>query len=93
MGNWQSYETAPILRAEFIQAVTENVRQETGLELLVWTSTMSPDFGTTMWSTFVDDLGRLEEADDKLMVSDSFLALTAAGFVLLCSSLLAFAFV
>ena len=26
------------------------------------------------------------------VVSDSFLALTAAGFVLLCSSLLAFAF-
>ncbi len=26
------------------------------------------------------------------LVSDSFLALTAAGFVLLCSSLLAFAF-
>jgi hypothetical protein len=72
---------------EFIRAVTEKVRQETGLQVLVWTSTMSPDLGTTMWATFVDDLGRLEEADDKLMVSDSFLDLVEKGNRLLAAPL------
>jgi hypothetical protein len=72
---------------EFIRAVTEKVRQETGLEVHVWTSTMSPEFGTTMWATFVDDLGRLEEADDKLMVSDSFLDLVEKGNRLLAGPL------
>jgi hypothetical protein len=72
---------------EFIRAVTERVRQETGLEVHVWTSTMSPDLGTTMWATFVDDLGRLEEADDKLMVSDGFLDLVEKGNRLLAGPL------
>jgi hypothetical protein len=72
---------------EFVQAVTEKVRQETGLRVIVWTSTMSPDFGTTMWSTFVDDLGQLEEAEDKLMVSDSFLDLAEKGNKLLTGPL------
>jgi hypothetical protein len=72
---------------EYIRAVTEKVRQETGLQVLVWTSTMSPDFGTTMWATFVDDLGHLEEAQDKLMVSDSFLDLAEKGNKLLAGPL------
>jgi hypothetical protein len=73
--------------AEFVRAVTERVRQETGLEVHVWTSTMSPELGTTMWATFVDDLGRIEEADDKLMVSEGFLDLVEKGNKLLAGPL------
>ena len=72
---------------EFVRAVTEKVRQETGLEVHVWASTMSPDFGTTMWAAFVDELGHLEEAEDKLMVSDSFLDLVEKGNKLLAGPL------
>jgi hypothetical protein len=68
--------------AEFVRAVTEKVRQETGLEVHVWTSTMSPELGTTMWATFVEDLGRIE-----LMVSDSFLDLVEKGNRLLAGPL------
>jgi len=72
---------------EFVQALTAKVRQETGLDIHVWTSTMSPEVGTTIWGTFVDDLGHIEEADDKLMVSDSFLDLVEKGSKLLAGPL------
>jgi hypothetical protein len=68
---------------EYIRAVTDKVRQETGLEVHVWATMMSPEFGTTVWGTFVDDLAHLEEAEDKLMVSESFLDLAEKGNKLL----------
>jgi hypothetical protein len=65
--------------AGFVGAVTEKVRQETGLDVQAWASTLSPDLGTTVWATFVDDLEHLEEANDKLAVSESYLELVEQG--------------
>lgn len=56
----------------FVGDVTEKVRQETGLDVHAWSATMSPELGTVVWATFVEDLAHLEQANDKLMVSDSF---------------------
>jgi hypothetical protein len=63
----------------FVGTVTEKVQQETGLEIHAWMSTMSPDLGRAVWATFVDDLEHLEEAQDKLAVSDSFSELAEQG--------------
>lgn len=63
----------------FVGTVTEKVRQETGLDVHAWASTMSPDVGRTVWATFVEDLAHLEEANDKLAVSDSFAELAEKG--------------
>jgi hypothetical protein len=63
----------------FVAEVTEKVRQETGLDVNAWTATMSPELGGVVWSTFVDDLAHLEEANDKLATSDSFNDLTDKG--------------
>lgn len=63
----------------FVEAITERVRQETGLDVHTWASTMSPDLGTMVWATFVDDLAHLEEANDKLGVSQSFSELAESG--------------
>jgi hypothetical protein len=63
----------------FVTTITEKVQQETGLDVHAWASTMSPDFGTTVWATFVDDLEHLEEANDKLAASDSFVDLAEKG--------------
>jgi hypothetical protein len=63
----------------FVRAVTEKVQQETGLEIHAWASTMSQDQGTTVWATFVEDLEHLEEANDKLATSDSYIDLVEGG--------------
>jgi hypothetical protein len=63
----------------FVTTITEKVQQETGLDVHAWASTMSPDFGTTVWATFVDNLEHLEEANDKLAASDSFVDLAEKG--------------
>lgn len=63
----------------FVTSITERVRQETGLDVHVWTSTMSPDLGTTVWATFVESLDQLEAANDKLGMSDSYLDLVEQG--------------
>jgi hypothetical protein len=63
----------------FATEVTNMVRQETGLDVHTWASTMSPDLGTTVWATFVEHLEQLEQANDKLAASESYLDLTEAG--------------
>jgi hypothetical protein len=63
----------------FVGEVTEKVRQETGLDVSAWTTTMSPELGGVVWSTFVEDFAHLEEANDKLATSDSFNDLTDRG--------------
>jgi hypothetical protein len=65
--------------ASFVGAVTEKVRQETGLQVHPWMSSMSPDLGTTVWATFVEDLEHLEEANDKLAMSESYMDLVEKG--------------
>jgi hypothetical protein len=71
----------------YVEEVTEKARQETGLEIHAWSATMSPDFGTVVWATFVEDLEHLEQANDKLAMSDSFIDLTDRGAGLLAGPL------
>lgn len=71
----------------FMRTVTDKVQQESGLEVHSWISTMSPDTGTAIWAAFVDDLEHLEEANDKLLVSDSFAEVAAQGAKLLAGPL------
>lgn len=71
----------------FVGAMTEKVHQETGLEVQAWASQMSPDLGTVVWAAFVDDLARLEEAGDKLTVSDAVRDLFESGGELLTGPL------
>ena len=59
--------------------VTEKVRQETGLRVDAWSSMFSPDLGTVVWAVFAEDLATLEQANDKLAVSDSFIDLVDRG--------------
>lgn len=63
----------------FVTSITEKVHQETGLDLHTWAASMSPELGTIVWATFVDSLEELEQAEDKLAVSDAFIALSESG--------------
>lgn len=63
----------------FVTSVTDKVHQETGLDLHSWAATMSPELGTVVWAAFVDSLEELEATQDKLAVSDSFIALADSG--------------
>jgi hypothetical protein len=63
----------------FVGEVTEKVRQETGMDVHAWSSTMSPDLGTVVWATLVEDLEHLEQANDKLLASESFIDLADRG--------------
>lgn len=71
----------------FVGAMTEKVHQETGLDVHAWASQMSPDLGTIVWAAFVDDLTHLEEAGDKLTVSDAIRDLFESGGHLLVGPL------
>lgn len=71
----------------FVGAMTEKVRQESGLDVHAWASQMSPDLGTIVWAAFVDDLAHLEEAGDKLTVSDAVRDLFESGGHLLSGPL------
>src|SRR5262245_46751615 len=59
----------------YVGEVTEKVRQETGLGVDAWASTFSPDLGTVVWAVMAEDLATLEQANDKLTASDSFIDL------------------
>lgn len=54
--------------------VTEKVNQITSLDIGLWTTAMSPGNGSLVWSTFVEDLQSLEDANAKLMVDDIFVS-------------------
>lgn len=63
----------------FVTSITEKVHQETGLDVHSWGASMSPELGTVVWASFVESLEQLEAAQDKLAVSDSFIALAESG--------------
>ncbi len=63
----------------YVGEVTEKARQETGMDIHAWSSTLSADLGTVVWATFADDLEHLEQANDKLTMSDSFIDLADRG--------------
>jgi hypothetical protein len=71
----------------FVGEVTEKVRQETGLDVHAWASTFSPDLGTVVWATFAEDLEHLEQANDKLTMSEAFIDLADRGAGLLAGPL------
>jgi hypothetical protein len=54
--------------------ITEKVNQITSLDIGLWTPVFSPGLGTLVWSTFVESLTDLEDANAKLMVDDGFVA-------------------
>lgn len=54
--------------------ITEKVNQITSLDVGLWTPVFSPGVGTLVWSTFVESLSELEDAQAKLMVDDGFVA-------------------
>jgi hypothetical protein len=53
-------------------AITEKVRQITGLDVSLSASVFGPQVGTLVWSTPVPDLATLETAFDKLNVDATF---------------------
>jgi len=54
--------------------ITEKVNQITSLDVGLWTTMFSPGIGVLAWSTFVEHLSDLEDADAKLMVDDIFVS-------------------
>lgn len=54
--------------------ITERVHQITGLNVRVWTPMLSPGIGGLRWTTFVEDLTQLDNANAKLMVDDGYIA-------------------
>ena len=59
--------------------VTEAVDHTTDLKVSLWSRTFSPQLGTLVWSTAVEDLVQLEAADDKLVADEAYQALVARG--------------
>jgi hypothetical protein len=54
-------------------AITEKVNQVTSLDVGLWTSVFSPASGTLAWSSIIENLVALEDANAKLMVDDGFI--------------------
>ena len=59
--------------------ITEKVNQITGLDVELWTTQLSPANGTLVWSTVVEDLTQLDDANAKLMVDNLFVDLVDQG--------------
>ncbi len=59
--------------------VTEQVRTITGRQVDAWGTVMSPDAGLVVWSTWIEHLGELEQASDKLMAAPEYLESVVAG--------------
>jgi hypothetical protein len=62
--------------------MTERVNADTDLEVRLWAHAYSPALGTVSWSTFVDDLGSLEAANDKLLGDAGYVAAANQGAAL-----------
>ena len=58
--------------ALWVASITEKVNQITDLNVAAWRTVFSGEINRISWVTFVDDLGRLETADDKLQADDGF---------------------
>ncbi|HET7652393.1 MAG TPA: hypothetical protein VFK42_05095 [Acidimicrobiales bacterium] len=59
--------------------ITEKVNQITSLNVGLWTTALSPGVGTLSWSTVVENLTQLEDAEAKLMVDDGYVDLVDQG--------------
>lgn len=59
--------------------VTELVRSITGRPIDAWASVLSPDTGLVVWSMWVEHLGEIEQAADKLAASPEYLDSVKAG--------------
>jgi len=63
--------------------ITEKVNQIVSIDVSLWTTILSPQNGTLVWSSMVPDLQSLEDADAKLMVDDVFVSMLDQGTQLL----------
>jgi len=63
----------------WVVGITEQVRTITGRQVDAWGSVLSPDAGLIVWSTWVEHLSELEQANDKLMAAPEYLESVAAG--------------
>ena len=59
--------------------ITEKVNQITSLDIRLWTTVLSPGVGTLAWTSVVENLTQLEDAEAKLMVDDGYLDLLDHG--------------
>lgn len=64
---------------EWATGITEQVNQITDLGVTLWASMFGPDYGTLSWSCFVPDLPALEQASDKLLVDNRYVAMADMG--------------
>jgi hypothetical protein len=63
----------------WVTAIGDKVTQITGLPLGIYTHVFSPEVGTFSWTTFVEDLGELESANDKMSADQGFMDLQNEG--------------
>lgn len=59
--------------------ITEKVNQITSLNVGLWTTALSPGVGTLSWTTVVENLTQVEDAEAKLMVDDGYVDLVDQG--------------
>jgi hypothetical protein len=54
--------------------ITEKVNQITEINVSLWAPVFSPGVGTLVWSSMVQDLAELENAEAKLLVDDAYVS-------------------
>lgn len=59
--------------------ITAKVNQISGLTVRICTPIFSEGTGSIIWTTFVQSMAQLEDANDKLLADDGFLDLSDAG--------------
>lgn len=66
--------------------VTEVVNRISDVQVQLWSRVFSPGTGTLAWTTFVEDLGQLEAAQDKLMSDDGYIGTVDRGAAFVASA-------
>lgn len=64
---------------EWAVAITQRVSEVSGLDVGLWSQTLSPEVGTVGWTTFVPDLPTLEAGLDRAAADSTYLELADAG--------------
>jgi len=67
---------------EWAGAMTERVKQLSGLDVGLWARAYSPGFGTISFTTFVPDLAAIEAAGDKLQADPGYIEAANEGAAL-----------
>jgi hypothetical protein len=64
---------------DWANRVREHVSSVTGNESQLWATMFGAGYGTLSWTSWAPDLATLEAANDKLIVDDGYLKLSAEG--------------